>query len=631
MKKFFLAVVSVILAVLMCTAGLFGCNLITTDNERDMAQVLATVKISDKEDKIYKKDFSIAYMNYGYIYEQYYGYTRKQTVEYIVNMLVNTRVILQNAIEEFDGGVAPFDTLTLNPAITDKWNLERYLDEDEIVDAKYDAYSSLNNLLDTYAKVGTSDKVGDTLTATVRTVPTDAQNDTELTVAEKQTYINKGFEITGNRRKAFKKVVELLDANGLLGKDYDGKTLESTDYFKKTLTNNEETLIIEKFEKIIKDEARKTVAFSALENAYLKDKEGAENFNASEFSSALSSATAASPILYGAYGNYGYVYNLLIGADDEQSAKITALNSDKTYTDTERQVERNKILATTTAQDLRSTWILSGYDCEDYVDGGVNTVKFTGDYTFNDAVSLPFKGEVKKLVEKTDTESAVYSVLSVNKYMLGEFVELVEDYVYGSAQAAAVIPEFDYKDSVYKFVSSNGGVDAYEDKINELLFAFSTDGGSLNTYKGYAIAPKPDGTDSEKYVSEFAEAARILIQEGGNSYIMVATDYGYHILFFSQLFDGNFDAGATLQDYLNTLDFDKGGKTWEEVYTEMLDGWDDYENTGFYLYALASKLNNTVVTNALSEKEKGVLNTYVYGANGKYVKINSAVYDSLIG
>ena len=44
----------------------------------------------------------MSYMNYGYMYEQYYGYTREKTFNLIISNLINTRVHLQNAMKSIN-------------------------------------------------------------------------------------------------------------------------------------------------------------------------------------------------------------------------------------------------------------------------------------------------------------------------------------------------------------------------------------------------------------------------------------------------------------------------------------------------------------------------------------------------
>ena len=75
-------------------------------------------------------------------------------------------------------------------------------------------------------------------------------------------------------------------------------------------------------------------------------------------------------------------------------------------------------------------------------------------------------------------------------------------------------------------------------KINELLFAFSTDPGSLNKYKGYVISPN----NTEGFVESFSDAGKELLAMGGKSYIIVASDYGYHVIYFVASNDNYYDS-----------------------------------------------------------------------------------------
>lgn len=73
MKKRLVAILSIVLALVISTASFSGCNLVTTNSERDMEQTVATVQISEKSslDEIKKKDMIMAYLNYGFSYADY--------------------------------------------------------------------------------------------------------------------------------------------------------------------------------------------------------------------------------------------------------------------------------------------------------------------------------------------------------------------------------------------------------------------------------------------------------------------------------------------------------------------------------------------------------------------------------
>ena len=606
MKKRLTLIFSLILAVIMAFS-VSACNLVSTDKEDDMAQVIATVAVADDVPDgnlkiLKKKDLAMAYMNYGYYYV-YQGYDKATTIDYLIKQLLSTRILAQQIITEFYN--TEYD---LNRDL-DKWDIKRYLsientqEQEKLIlsdynEALYSTIKSINTLIDSYEEAEDT-KYSDTYSATVRTVPSEAANDTTVSATEKKDYIEKGID-TGltdaKRKKAFNKALKFLEVNKLLGDGYVNGDITTTDYYKSMLHDNEKAQLIKIYEDKKKAEYRATVTYQQLQEVY------ADMYNAqvsgystsiSDFSSALSNASATSPIVYSPYSGYGYVYNLLLGVNLLQQTEISNI---KATEKTERAEARKDILASTTVKDQRSSWILSGYDF-DY-----DTLTFKGDYNLCEEAPLSFKGQVTKFVIDEENEKYAYRVDKLDEYSLDAFVLMMEEYVYGSAQQG----EDNQDPSVYKKVSVTDRVDNFDGKINELLFAFSTDPGSLNTYKGYAISPIPDFAGSETYKQEFADAGRELLTMGGSSYIMVATDYGYHVMFFSQILnvDTNY---ATLEDYLNYLSGEqKTAEQWEAYYDDMLANWDDFEDTDFYLYLLMNAQSDSLVSTKLSELENDI-------------------------
>lgn len=622
MRRILVAIASAVMAFVMSVTCLTGCNLVTVDTERDMNQLVATVQITTDapQEKIYKKDMVMAYLNYGYYYEQYYGYTRTQVFTMIKNNLVNSRVYVQNAMLLFDAGEAPFDGMVENSSITDKWNIERYLSDKDMADAKYSAYKDMNDLIESYTEDDEEDKVGDTMVDSVRAVPTGASNDEELTAAEKAEYVQNGIDTssTEERRRAFNKVINLFEANGLLGEDYKGNDITKTEYYKETLNNYYENTLIEKYEKCITEQARKSVTFGKLEEEYLKKYNEQRDWDNDEFVSALSSASATDPILYANASGYGFVYNLLLGASDEVKEELTEWKNDhKGYTVEEYETAREQIFnEKITVKDLRTSWILSGYD----FDG----TKFTGDYTLVPNDSLPYKGSVNLLNgdERDEKDYKAEYNAEPTEMLVMEFIKLMDDYVYGTQKSF--------------FVSDGMRVDAseakadYDKRVKELMFAFSTDDSdsALNTYKGYAVKPEPDGSDTEEYQKEFAKAAREVLTLGKNSYVMIATDYGYHVIFYSEAFSSSWGFN-NLIDYLNNEYGTKEKSEWESYYSDMISNWDDFENTTHYLYVLHDSLASTSASTALTNAQNDMLNKYVYSGD-KYVVVYESVYADLL-
>ncbi|MBQ8426317.1 MAG: hypothetical protein IJX16_00970 [Clostridia bacterium] len=597
MRRKFLTFITIILAMIISVSSLSACKLITTDNERDMNQVVATVQINDEApfDEIYKRDMIMAYLNYGYMYEQYYSYTRTQVFNMIIKNLIENRVYVQNAMEEFEGDDEKFD-ITLNTEKA-KWDLDRYLTADEITNAEYLSKKSINELIDSYEK-SEDEENKESLTETVRTAPTDAANaEKEEPTPTEQAEYQIDANSTSERRKAYNKVIKLLENNELLGKNYNGD-IKTSQYYLDTVINYKETKLLEKYEDCIRKDIFSNVDFDQIKDAYeVKYNKQSEWTNA-EFVSALSSASAADPILVSNGTGYGYVYNLLLGASTEQTTAIS--NIDKKISIAEKAQQRKVILDEIKVKDLRSSWILSGYD----FDGA----KFTGDYTFTSPEnSLAFKGAVTKLKDATEDDPAEYKIDNVTEYNLNDFIALMENYVYGKSMTAVA----DTNPSIYKKVNATEALDEYDERINELLFAFSTDEGSLNTYKGYAIKPIPDGSNSEEYMQEFADAGRELLKMGDKSYIIAATDYGYHVMFYSEVFNDSYDYDNLLS-YLETFD---SSKDWAQEFTDMMANYEDYADKDGYLFLLTDSVISTEVTNTMTDKQRKILNKYVYNEN----------------
>ena len=650
MRKIFITIASFIMSFVMCLGFLGGCGLISVDGEKDMNQVIATVKISDDMDaaeEILKKDIVMSYLNYGYMYEYSYGYTREEVVNMIVDSLISNRVYVQYVMQEFNK-----EAQNVVDNTKGVWDVDRYLtngtsdpEDNEIMDATYSAYKDMNNLITSY--MDAEDKVQDALPEAVRTVPTSAANaEKELSVAEKAAYVQKGIDVGNNnseRKKAYNKVIDLLDSNELLG-DYKNDLTETT-YYAETLKSYKEQLLLEKFEEKIKKEQREAVLFTSLEEIYVNRYETQSEMDATAFAEKLSSATASDPVLVNnSNGKYGYVYNLLLGASETLTTKLSNWESDYKKNNPNASQDdlysakveyRAGLFENITAKDLRYSWIWSGYD------GKLNgtTFTFTGDYTFTEN-SLPFQGKVTLLnpvaacEEEPEDYVAEYSVTEVTKFSLTDFLNMMETYLYGTSQND--VKAGGASESYYKIVNASN-VTEYDQKINELLFAFSTDSGSLNTYKGYSITPTPDPGKDETYMQEFADAGRILLGMesdssvyngtlGNSSYIMVATDYGYHIMFYSEMFDTTYNY-ASLTAY---LDYAYGEKDdWAVELQNMINTYDDYEDKNHFLYVLLDSVASTKVNNELTRIQNKMLNDYVYNDGNFVVKYESRYADLL--
>ncbi len=614
MKKRFKTFLSLILAVLIGSACLSGCRLITVDNERDMNQIVATIKVGDREENIYKKDLVMEYLNYGYLYVQYYGYTAEKTYNMLFDELVSSRILAQGAMKEFE------ERNLIVDSTKSAYELERYVDSEAVLDAEYNTYVAVNGLLDS-ALPNVEEKFQDSIVDEVRTSPTNATNaEVELSEWEKRAYIEKGFDINSNadRRKAFNTVIDLLKSNELLGKNYNG-TLESTEYFANSRQNFLESELLEVLEETLSLEARQSLTFESLVAEYEEAYNDQASWSNASFVEALSNASVGSPMVYSAFGGYGYVHNVLLGASEEQTDKIDAIRKENAnISDTDYALARQEVLASTLVKDLRSGWILSGFDTEEVTVGQNKQLVFTGDYTFakDKSNSLAFQGEYKMIKEADEEKKtpAKYTVTDVKNFELDEFISFMDSYI-GGNQLDNISAYEALGASVYG-AKTLSNVDEYKAKINELLFAFSTDAGSLNTYDGYVIKPAVDGANTEEYVKTFGDAGRILLEQG-TGYVVVASDYGYHIMFYSESFKVDYSV-PTLVEYLNKESGEnKTEAEWKAYYESMLSDWENFERADNYLYHVANNLTSTKVTNTLDRIERDIINTNRYEESDK--------------
>ena len=636
MKKRLIAIVCLIMTFIMGLACLSGCRLITTDSDKDMQQVVAKVSIENGvEDKIYKQDLIVAYLNYGYTYVQSYGYSLEKTFNLILDGIIKDRILVQNAMKELSS--------EYHTSGADVYNVEKYLDSTEIVEAKYLAMSGIVGMVESFLEnvtqhEGHSHEVSykDTIPGEIRTAPKNATvKEDELSDPEKSEYVQK-FENQGitsanaidekeghdvaECREAFNRAVNVLKINNLLGAGYNGKDLTTSDYYKTIVKQYYESALITKYRNGMMAEERAKVDFADLEQEYQNMLEEQSAWNNEEFVTALGSSSISKPVLFGANGTYGYVYNILLGVSDIQNTKIKAI--DANLSNAEKELKRREILSGTTVVDLRDTWITAGYSFD------ADAKVFTGDYTFakDGANSLKFQGEVRLADGATEGKEEFSATSTVMD--LDEFVAMMEEYVYG--QATLDRNGVENTGSYYGGAKFDGEVVEYKAKMQELLFAFSTDSGSLNNENGYLIKPPVDGANSEEYVKTFADAGRKLLDMGGKSYLIVASDYGYHVMFFSEVYSVGEAVADNLVDYLSAnFALSSEYASWQEYYQAMMADWSEWEDTNNFLYVLQESLTNAKVTNKLNVYEKNVANKYLYEQEGCVVKYEKAYADLL--
>ena len=262
------------------SAAACGEGLITTNSEKDMAQVIATVNIADHDDfkgkgeyaayagviksmnkNILKRDLVAYFLNVGYTYINSYGYTYEQTFNTLMDTLVSRKIMVQYAMAYYFSTESDVYTVegynayieSEQAKITDETEKKLYADHPEILTMKYfltnggktaaedtadydrAVYSlkkMINNTLDSSEQnyITEEDDEDDDTSAESRTTPTGVGTETE-------DYYDVDYEIyTGrnaadscgsyerldgsterSRRMAYNNFLANLSGNGLLG------------------------------------------------------------------------------------------------------------------------------------------------------------------------------------------------------------------------------------------------------------------------------------------------------------------------------------------------------------------------------------------------------------------------------
>ena len=371
------------------------------------------------------------------------------------------------------------------------------------------------------------------------------------------------------RKRAYNAFLANLQEYGLIGKKENASDITKLNYYYEELSSSLGQALINKYFDDLKEEALASLTDDYISKKYTEIQEAQKDSykaNASAFETAIGSLSDNSFVLYGKEG-FGFVYNILIpfSATQEQAysaAKSKGLSTDELYS------ARKDILKGVQAKDLRDSWF-SAHDHANYAyeatgnyygseKGGTAYLFFEDSMVKTDryesltqyAGMYPYNGTV----EKGEHEYTFNPVKMDIDGFIGEMENYINYVVGGNVATGAKVASYETTEYVNdknvvdysKFVYYEGKValndtsasnffkaednDAYKalSAVNELMFAYSTDTGCLNTYMGYAVSP-----DKTNFVPEFEYAAQQAVSNGVGSYNVCATDYGWHIIYVS--------------------------------------------------------------------------------------------------
>lgn len=691
MKKKLTKIIGVALAAVLSLGMFAGCDLISTNNQADMAQVVAEVNISNDSDtlksalntlgseldtsvesnmqdilstdEIYKRDLVAYFISYGYNYLSQNNYDYAATFDSIMDLLVERKVLVQFATVYYlsEGAVRvdpdfidfpdgyekdtnpDSDALVLDGTTADKYldainsvaegatsdeialaGLSVFLTEDEKKYAEYQVLQAINSSIDSYEQSIISADDSTTSSDTARTTPTGANETDAYYPMDDAGNLNYGVytgfpgdeygeyeRLDGStvvtRKRAYIRFLNALNQNYLLDESdisttlYDVKELS---YYNIELRSQYETILINKFNASVALDMDDVFAKDDLTRTY-NTMMTTQQSSTTDFVSTMDSASDSSFVLYSPENRtYGYVYNILLPFDSQQTLALTELQNSYGSGTRAYYAARQELFEYISATDQRETWFTGSEDYSfnaadnglvkgtDYYDNGNSSDylffkdnfvaqgsreadgidRYAGKYPYNGTVDVRKDGTYDLIPNKIESiDDFIAEMEGFINYVAGygesdsgraqgtadsSFYDVTAD-SFGSSDN-----DIDYAKTVYykgsvdvgytketaqafaaDYMKKDGTAYKVLSSVNELMFAYSTDTGCLNSYLGYSIASKEEATT---YVAEFEYAAQDAITNGGpGTYYVVATDYGWHIIYVSFVYIG----GSTYESF----------------------------------------------------------------------------------
>lgn len=468
--------------------------------------------------------------------------------------------------------------------------LKYFLTDEEEGRALYALRVSLNGSLDSIEESIIDAEDEEENTVTVRTTPTGVDTENEdyydpdyriYTGAE--TALGSYEKVDGStaytRRQAYANFLTNIRSSGLLNAGEDTTKVENLSYFKRELKSSYESAVITKMSDAFEEEAAALLTddwlTEKLSAIYASQKDG---FAAStlDIDSALDGMSDSSFVLTAPMKGYGFVVNILLPFSAQETQDLADVTMDKDDLQGNKFAARAEILKRVKATDQRGTWFTGETDYSYEGTGYQGTLGNGNDRTylfFENSLDPEKSGEGKQYEtlknyygkytyngKVTKDKDGKYTV-KPKKIDIDEFIAEMEGYLKSQGIETSPIAsdnrkndsyftrpssdyykdgKVDYSAFVYyagkvnfaepfdanKLFDATSEVNKAFSIINELSFAYNTDTAGLNSYLGYAVTPKK--TD---FVSEFEYAAQTVCARGAGNYIVVPSDYGWHVIY----------------------------------------------------------------------------------------------------
>ena len=546
MKKKLLTILAL---CVFCLSFVTGCNLIETDSKLDLAQVVATVGDEEYKDEITKSDLLSVVLSQGSSYIQQ-GMSVEDVVNGFFDVLVQRRILVQEAVKAIIAD-KKLDT-TLSEVLTEKEGskvsdqIKPLLEQtgvsgDNMVWRLYNtAYnaaleaeeSQIKTYIDKYKLEDDEDYVApSTDEKTKRPVRTDADEDQP--VAKKEfKYRNAAGDKYGESvedgteydstekayiKRAYKEYVSLIESNDFFdeGKSWD---YYITSYFERMLVEQLEAQLIEVHTDLMEkelmnelgsadksdEEIKESELFKELEQRYsdLQTAQGQQfEANIDANITQIEGLSDTTYLLYNAAkGQYGFVRHILFKFNDVQTMKLNEIKA-QDLNDKTKEEERAKLAEKITVKDLREENEETGFT--------PTGDKWNSVDEFMTFFNTAFTGI--EVGENTYKEP-IYRATSIPNYI-------------STSEIPSENPRTETED-----------IALIKDKFIDYEYAYSEDTASLGSSTNMLLNQFTDPfLSNQKYVTEFSEASRNVINAGVGTYTTVVTDYGIHLILCADL------------------------------------------------------------------------------------------------
>ena len=315
------------------TMGCTGCNFITTDSQKDLQQVVATVNISEKlkadekygnvandlasiiEDSnlstdVVKRDLIAYFLSTGYTYVQSYGYTYEDTFNMLMDNLVSQKIVTQYAlayylangisaeacmtyvneeVEKAEGAAKNhpemfmYEYFIMNGAKDEAEGKDIY--NSAVYTLKKSLNSSLDSLEESYITASEEEHNHDEARTTPTGIATEKEDyypKTEAGDLDYDVYTGRNAwtscgkyekidgSITSSRQAAYNSFLANLQNYGLVGKSENTKDITKLDYYYLELSSTLASSLMNMYFEDLQDLALK--ALDDQDGKYVSDK-----------------------------------------------------------------------------------------------------------------------------------------------------------------------------------------------------------------------------------------------------------------------------------------------------------------------------------------------------------------------